>query len=284
MDEKRILGRGLSSIFNDLQKQNKVDEDIVATEILIKLITRNPKQPRKIFNKEKMDELIDSIKSEGVLQPILVRKIFDTESEHKYQIIAGERRWRASVDLNLEKIPAIVLECNDQTALQLGLIENLQRDNLSAIEEATSIKSLIDEFGKTQEEISKMISKSRSHVANMLRLLKLPESVQEMVQSGELTAGHARAILESENPEELAKKIINDKLNVRETESIVRSKKQKKTDIEKDQDIYMLEKTLQEYFGTKVSFIPKQDGGVIQIHFYDYNSLDKFLEKITGIV
>ncbi|MDR0625177.1 MAG: ParB/RepB/Spo0J family partition protein [Holosporales bacterium] len=240
------LGRGLAAIFNDVQPYVGADSEseIVAIEIPVYSVTTNPSQPRKFFNEAKMQELIESIKMEGVLQPILVRKFsgeLDGESGEeaasqdpsstdvlttvKYQIIAGERRWRAAMANNMSTIPAVIIECNDQTALQLGLIENLQRDNLSALEEANSIKSLINDFGKTQEEIAEMLCKSRSYIANTLRLLKLPQSVQDMLQNRQISAGHARAILESPEPEEVARRIVNEKLSVRSTEIIVRKQK-----------------------------------------------------------
>ncbi|MDR3285424.1 MAG: ParB/RepB/Spo0J family partition protein [Holosporales bacterium] len=304
--ENKNLGRGLSAIFNDLQQQNSLESDIVAIEILTKLISTNPQQPRKFFDEKKMDELIDSIKKEGILQPILVRKVMNGDSDTMYQIVAGERRWRAVVSLNIPKIPAIILECNDQTALQLGLIENLQRDNLSIIEEAVTIRALIENFEKTQEEIADMICKSRSYVTNTLRLLKLPTTVQEMLQKRQITPGHARAILESNDPEIFAKRIVEENLTVRDIESMVQFEKRKipivgkapqiltkdfnisekkiinENILKENQDLLLLEQKISEYLEARIKILPKGNGGVIQIYFHDYNFFDKIIAKITS--
>lgn len=281
------LGKGLSVIFHDLQQQNNLEKSIVAVELNLKDITPNPHQPRKYFDDDAMQELKKSIEREGVLQPILVRKIVSTEKED-YQIIAGERRWRAATQVNLQTIPAIILECDDQTALQLGLIENLQRDGLSPLEEATSIRSLMEDFHKTQEEIAEMLSKSRSYVANTVRLLRLPETVQELLRTRKITAGHARAILDAEDPEAMAQKIIQNNLSVRETEDMMkpyksRSKKENcSPTTEQNSDILALENTFSGYFQTKVKISTKGDGGVIQIYFKDYNVLDDILNKVSN--
>ncbi|MDR0633212.1 MAG: ParB/RepB/Spo0J family partition protein [Holosporales bacterium] len=284
MSEKKILGRGLSAIFDDLP-QDPTSQDIVAVEIEIKSITTDPKQPRKFFDEEKMSELIQSIKNEGVLQPILVRKIENQENASEgqiYQIIAGERRWRASAFLQRRTIPAIVLECGEQTALQLSLIENLQREGLTAIEEAATIKRFIDVYSRTQEEVAVMISKSRSYVANALRLLKLPQSVQELIQTNQISVGHARAIVESDDPEAFAQKIVAGKINVRETEKLARlEKKQLFKENKENDDLLFLETKLSEFFHTKVQIIPKQKGAILQMFFEDYNALDKILAKVT---
>jgi ParB family chromosome partitioning protein len=255
MGTGKKLGRGLAAIFNDLQTHSvpKSESEIVAIEVPMSSIITNPEQPRKFFDETKMQELIESVKLEGVLQPILVRKFFSnqkdatqidsenadsattaitstvsptSDSSVKYQIIAGERRWRAATANKMTTIPAVIIECNEQTALQLGLMENLQRDNLSALEEAASIKTLISNFGKTQEEIADLLCKSRSYITNTLRLLKLPQKVQEMLQNKQISAGHARAILESDDPEGIAERIVEGRLSVRETEMIVRKQRE----------------------------------------------------------
>lgn len=288
-NNKNILGRGLSAIFNEIEGQNSLEDNIVAIEVPLQQIIPNPNQPRKFFDNAEMDELVASIEKEGVLQPILIRKTLQIDSNQpEYQIIAGERRWRAATKLNLDTIPAIVIECDDQTALQLSLVENMQRHNLSPLEEAQSMKTLMDEFHKTQEEIAVMLSKSRSYVANMVRLLRLPEPVQTMLQKKEISAGHARAILDADDPEAVAKDIIENKLSVRDIENKMKKhaphnsiKREKSIP---NEDIALLEKSISEYFKMNVKIITRSTGGgSIQIYFNDYNDLDVFLEKITGI-
>lgn len=282
-NDKHPLGRGLSAIFEEMNPQVPLSENIVSIEIPLQSIRPNPDQPRKHFEPEEMQGLIASIEKEGVLQPILVR--VKKELNDQYEIIAGERRWRAAQHIHLEKIPAIVLECDDLTALQLSLIENMQRHDLSPLEEAASIKTLMDKFNKTQAEVATMLSKSRSYIANVLRLLRLPENVQDMLQKGDLSVGHARALLDTENAEELAQDIVQNKLSVRDVEQQKRQKKEKPWKNQPDEDLALLEKSISDYFGLKsrLSIRGIDGGGSIQLFFSDYDELDKFLEKITGI-
>ncbi|MDR1907930.1 MAG: ParB/RepB/Spo0J family partition protein [Holosporales bacterium] len=277
--DKRNLGKGLDSIFMDLTPPTSLESNIVAVEIALSLISPNPKQPRKSFDDESMKELTESIKREGILQPILVRSV----AQNEYQIIAGERRWRAATNLALKTIPAIILECDDTTALQLGLIENLQRDGLAPLEEATAIKALMDDFDKTQEDVATMLSKSRSYVSNMIRLLKLPESVQSLLSAKKISAGHARAILESDNPEDIARKIVQNNLSVRDTEALVRHQRQSPVsgEYERSSDFLIIEQSLSEFFQARVKVYSKGIGGVVQIYFDDYNKLDDIVGKIS---
>lgn len=273
--DKNILGRGLSEIFDD----SAIGKNIVAVEIPLNKVEANWKQPRKFFDDNQMSELVDSVRNEGILQPIIVRKVTnEADSSIEYQIIAGERRWRAAKILDFQKIPAVILECNEETALQLGLIENLQREDLSPLEEANSIRALIDDFGKTQEEIAKMLSKSRSYISNTLRLLKLPDSVKDLLRKKQITAGHARAILLAEDQEGFAKNIIENNMSVRETENIMRQ--QNKAAVVPS-DLAVLERTISDKLKMYVRIIQKSKGGIIQIFFDNYDDLDTFIERFS---
>ncbi|MDR1597651.1 MAG: ParB/RepB/Spo0J family partition protein [Holosporales bacterium] len=277
--DKNNLGKGLESIFLDLAPKDSLESSIVAVELDISLISPNPNQPRKSFDDDSMRELTESIKQEGILQPILVRKITHDE----YQIIAGERRWRAATTLFMTKVPVVILECNNSTALQLGLIENLQRDDLAPLEEAIAIKSLMTDFDRTQEDVATMLSKSRSYISNMLRLLKLPTSVQDLLSAKKISAGHARAILEAEDPEEIARKIIQNNLSVRDTEALVRHRRNSNVsgEHERSSDFLTIESALSEFFQARVRVYSKGIGGVVQIYFDDYNKLDDIVGKVS---
>jgi ParB family chromosome partitioning protein len=222
---EKKLGRGLSALLGDSKNQNQLptnkNQELVE-EITLTRIKAGIYQPRRNFNETEIEELADSIKEKGVIQPIILRKIDD---ENNFEIIAGERRFRASQMAGLKVIPAIVKKLNNHEALELALIENIQRADLSLIEEALGYKKLIAEFSYTQDQIAKKLGKSRTHVTNLLRLLNLPEKVQSMLDSGKISMGHARAIINSNNPEKLADKIVSESLNVRDVEDLVRDEK-----------------------------------------------------------
>ncbi|GHS92158.1 chromosome-partitioning protein ParB [Alphaproteobacteria bacterium] len=288
-EERKNLGRGLEAIFLDLTTQPVPQQgkpNVVAVELPLGQIKPNPDQPRKFFDAERMEELKQSLAKEGVLQPLLVRRMQTGSGDGaiEYQIIAGERRWRAAESLGIEKIPAIILECDNQTALQLGLIENLQREELSPLEEAQAIHSLVTDFDRTQEDVAKMLSKSRSYIANALRILKLPEAVKDMLQKKEITVGHARAILEAFDPEAMAKKIIGEKLSVREVEQEMREKAQKpwgdplpRSSRISNPDIETIEEVFSKYFHTSVKVALRGEGGIIQVFFKNYNKLEEIM-------
>lgn len=225
---EKKLGRGLSALLGDSKNQNQLptnkNQELVE-EIALTRIKAGIYQPRRNFNETEIEELADSIKEKGVIQPIILRKIDD---ENNFEIIAGERRFRASQMAGLKVIPAIVKKLNNHEALELALIENIQRADLSLIEEALGYKKLIAEFSYTQDHIAKKLGKSRTHVTNLLRLLNLPDRVQAMLDSGKISMGHARAIINSNNPEKLADKIVNESLNVRDVEDLVRDEKVEK--------------------------------------------------------
>ena len=268
---KRGLGRGLEALIPMEQKS----EEIVQ-EIDIKKIIANDRQPRKDFDEQKLDELADSMKQHGVLQPVILRKKGST-----YELVAGERRWRAAAKAGIEKIPAIVKELSNSDVMEIALIENLQREDLNPMEEALAYRSLMSDFGLTQEELSKRVGKSRSLIANTVRLLNLDKEIQDLVSQDKLTAGHARALLSIQGNKErlnLAKKISAEALSVRQTEQIV-----KKIQRPKEINPVMLDITekLQRTLGTRVRIKGNEKRGKIEIEFYSGDELERILETIV---
>ena len=276
--QKKGLGRGLSSLMGDVEISIKENNNKLSdTRIPISKLRANPLQPRRLFNKESINELAASIKSKGLVQPILVRP--SEKNPGDYEIIAGERRWRAAQIAQLHEMPAVIKNLNDVETLEIAIIENVQRSDLTVIEEATGYKKLIESYGHTQEQLSEIVGKSRSHVANIMRLLTLPQSIQDMITEGKISAGHARAIMNSAFPEKLAEKIISENLSVREAESIAKQGKNhiKKVRL-KDPDTVDLENSLSQKLGLNVEINHKGNkGGHIKI---DYKNLDQ-LELVT---
>jgi len=261
---KKGLGRGLSSLIGDSSKK------IEKNKISINDLTRNQFQPRKNFSKESLEELANSIREQGVIQPIIVRP--NKSSEGKYEIIAGERRWLASQNAGLHEIPAVVLNVNDVKSLEFSIIENVQRQDLDPIEEARGYQRLIDDFNYNQEKLSQFIGKSRSYIANSLRLLSLPDEVLAMVEQGDLSAGHARSLINLNNSIEIAKKIIQKKLSVRQSEILVKQFRHKKFKlvVKKDSNILDLQKVLEEKIGLTVSINNKKNNtGTISFEYRD---------------
>ena len=272
---KKGLGRGLSSLLGDSQKK------IETNKIPIKDLSRNKFQPRKNFNKESLEELTNSIREQGVIQPILVRP--DKTNDGKYEIIAGERRWLASQNAGLHEIPVVILDVDDNKSLEFAIVENVQRQDLNPIEEAKSYQRLINDFNYNQEKLSKFIGKSRSYIANSLRLLGLPEEVLAMLVSGSLSAGHARTLIGLNNASEIGKKIIKRKLSVRQSEVLARQFKDKKFKLvhKKDSNILDLQKDLEEKTGLSVSINNKKNNyGTISFEYRDLDQLDKLINTI----
>ena len=272
---KKGLGRGLSSLLGDSSK--KIETNKVSINDLI----RNKFQPRKNFNKESLDELTNSIKEQGVIQPIVVRP--SKSSEGKYEIIAGERRWLASQNAGLHDVPVVVLDVDDVKSLEFAIVENVQRQDLNPIEEARGYQSLIDEFNYNQDKLSKFIGKSRSYIANSLRLLSLPNEILLMVEEGKLSAGHARSLIGLHNSINIAKQIIQKKLSVRQAEILARQFRDKKLKLieKKDPNILDLQKSLEEKTGLNVSVTNKKNNsGTIA---FEYSDLDQ-LERITNTI
>ena len=272
---KKGLGRGLSSLLGDSSK--KIETNKVSINDLI----RNKFQPRKNFNKESLDELTNSIKEQGVIQPIVVRP--SKSPEGKYEIIAGERRWLASQNAGLHDVPVVVLDVDDVKSLEFAIVENVQRQDLNPIEEARGYQSLIDEFNYNQDKLSKFIGKSRSYIANSLRLLSLPNEILLMVEEGKLSAGHARSLIGLHNSINIAKQIIQKKLSVRQAEILARQFRDKKFKLieKKDPNILDLQKSLEEKTGLNVSVTNKKNNsGTIA---FEYRDLDQ-LERITNTI
>ena len=272
---KKGLGRGLSSLLGDSSK--KIETNKVSINDLI----RNKFQPRKNFNKESLDELTNSIKEQGVIQPIVVRP--SKSPEGKYEIIAGERRWLASQNAGLHDVPVVVLDVDDVKSLEFAIVENVQRQDLNPIEEARGYQSLIDEFNYNQDKLSKFIGKSRSYIANSLRLLSLPNEILLMVEEGKLSAGHARSLIGLHNSINIAKQIIQKKLSVRQAEILARQFRDKKFKLieKKDPNILDLQKSLEAKTGLNVSVTNKKNNsGTIA---FEYSDLDQ-LERITNTI
>ena len=272
---KKGLGRGLSSLLGDSSK--KID----VNKVSIKDLTRNELQPRKHFDKESLEELTNSIKEQGVIQPIVVRP--NKLLEGKYEIIAGERRWLASQNAGLHEVPVVILHVDDVKSLELAIVENIQRQDLNSIEEARGYQRLVDDFNYNQEKLSQFIGKSRSYIANSLRLLSLPEDVLLMVERGNLSAGHARTLIGLNNSVDIAKKIIQKKLSVRQSEILVKQFRDKKFKLisQKDSNVLDLQKDLEEKTGLNVSINNKKNNsGVISFEYRDLEQLDKLINII----
>ena len=272
---KKGLGRGLSSLLGD--SSTKID----INKVSIKDLTRNKLQPRKHFDKESLVELTNSIKEQGVIQPIVVRP--NKLLEGKYEIIAGERRWLASQNAGLHEIPVVILNVDDVKSLEFAIVENIQRQDLNSIEEARGYRRLVDDFNYNQGKLSQFISKSRSYIANSLRLLSLPEDVLLMVERGNLSAGHARTLIGLNNSVDIAKKIIQKKLSVRQSEILVKQFRDKKFKLisQKDSNVLDLQKDLEEKTGLNVSINNKKNNsGIISFEYRDLNQLDKLINVI----
>ena len=287
---KRGLGRVLSALLGEVQREQPVSPDAHrpagVTMLSIASITPNPDQPRRHFDDEALDELAASLAARGLIQPIVVRP-----RGHGYQIVAGERRWRAAQRARLHEVPVIVRELDDVQTLELAIIENIQRQDLNAIEEAEAYQRLTKQFGHTQEALGKLVNKSRSHVANLLRLLELPESVRVMVASGTLDMGHARALITAPDPEALAREVVNRGLSVRETEKLARGGRPpakrgpSEAPIEyksMDADIGALERHLGDILGLKVQIEHQGKGGRVVIGYSTLDQLDLVCQRLSG--
>lgn len=282
--KKGGLGRGIDMIFSDNEKKN--EEATGAATVRIALVEPKVGQPRKNFDAEELQNLALSIAQYGIIQPITVRKVGDM-----YRIIAGERRWRAARMAGLSEIPVVIMDADEQKSAEMALVENIQRENLNPIEEAEAIEALMDEFGLTQDEASKRIGRSRSSVANLLRLLDLPDSVREYVSSGALSAGHAKAILALENKdrtEEAAKTVIAAEMSVRDTEKLIRKMNAEKLNVDKPAPTEginytrELERKVEKALGRRVKI--KENGKLssISIGYTDYEDLEKVLLALCG--
>jgi ParB family transcriptional regulator, chromosome partitioning protein len=280
------LGRGLASLIGDAPvTQPRMPPEGEQRMVPIELVRAGKLNPRKTFKEDELAELADSIREKGLVQPILVRP--EPGSSSSYEIVAGERRWRASQRAGLHTIPVIVRELADQEVLELAIIENVQRADLNAIEEAAGYHELIERYAYTQERLAEVIGKSRSHLANTLRLLKLPMTVQSMVEDGKLTAGHARALVGRDDAEAIANKIVESQLNVRDVEALVQagteSVQTTRRVRDKDADTKAFEKELADILGLKVE-IRRGSGesGVLQIKYGNFDQLDYIRVRLMG--
>lgn len=296
---EKKLGRGLSALIgeNKAKKESapaisNADQKLIES-IEMSKITAGIYQPRKNFNKEELQELADSIQQSGLIQPITLRKVND---EDHYEIIAGERRFRAAKLAGFTSIPSIVKKINNHEALELAIVENVQRADLSLIEEAAGYQQLINEFAYTQDQIAKRVGKSRSHITNLLRLLGLPESVRELLDKKLISMGHARAIINSNNPEKLAKRVVDEALNVRQIEDLVRDEKvekarnipvlvrtESKIKFVNSEHLTALENQLSELLEmeAKISFNSFKNSGKISIKFSDFDKVQEMVRKLA---
>jgi|TARA_Y100000310_G_scaffold103568_1_gene101946 ParB family chromosome partitioning protein len=274
---KRGLGRGLSSLIGDVGVSSNKNK------LSISSIIRNKFQPRKIYDKESLDELTNSIKERGIIQPIVVRRSEDQDD--KFEIIAGERRWLAAQNAGLHEIPVVEVEANDLKSLEFAIVENVQRQDLNPIEEAQGYQKLIEKFNYDQEKVAKFIGKSRTHIANCLRLLSLPKDIILLIEEGKLSQGHAKILVGLENSYFLAKKIIDKKLSVRQSENLVRilkSSKKIKT-ILQDPNLKNFEESIQEKTGIKVSIRNKKNNtGQITFEYKDLDQLNRLIMVIKA--
>lgn len=306
--EKRTnLGRGLAALFGDENEDYASLDKVRSTkEVPIEHLHPNRFQPRQYFDDEALASLTDSIRENGVLQPIIVRRHPDRASE--YEIIAGERRWRASQKALLHEVPVVIRDFTDSQALEVAIVENVQRQDLSPLEEAEGYRRLMDEFSHTQEDLGRVVGKSRSHIANTLRLLTLPDEVKSFLDAGQLSAGHARALIGADNPTSLAKRIFADGLSVRETERLIKKSKSGETDqpkksveqvvtaspggknaeprpvpFEKDADTIALERDLSNMLGLEVAIEFYGKGGSLTIRYETLEQLDDVLHRLNQV-
>jgi len=289
-NKNKGLGRGLSALMSDIQPVNEpsaTGSKSADQLIPIEKISPNPDQPRRRFEQDKLDELAASIAEKGVIQPIIVRK--NPTADDEYQIVAGERRWRAAQLAQLHEVPALVRDFNDTEVLEVAIIENIQRADLNSVDEAAGYKALMSQFGHTQEQLATVLGKSRSHIANMMRLLNLPDQVLELLAQNKISAGHARALIGHDDAVELAQKIVTQNLSVRDVEKLVKGPISKPTisparPADKDADTVQIERDLAAQLGLKVSIDHKAgtDGGKVTLNYKSLEQLDDLLRLLSG--
>jgi ParB family chromosome partitioning protein len=287
-DGRSRLGRGLAALMGDVGEETRIVERARnQRRVPIEFLKPNPRNPRHGFSDAELDELAASIKERGIIQPIVVRPVRGTADA--FEIIAGERRWRAAQRAELHDVPIVSIDATDGESLELAIIENVQRSDLNPLEEAMGYQSLADEFDHSTEEIAKIVGKSRSHVANTMRLLKLSDTVKAFINSGKLTAGHARTLIGQPNADVLAEEIVNRGLNVRQVEAMARrSGKEQANALKpkrrtgKDPDTAALEKRLSDVLGLQVSVDHRAGWGILQIHYRNLDQLEDVLRRLEG--
>lgn len=282
---KRRLGRGLAALIGEMDKPDAPETAASDDHVAIEQVSANPNNPRRHFAETELADLTQSIREHGIVQPVVVRP---SRNAAGFEIIAGERRWRAAQRAGLTEIPVIIREVDDRVALELAIVENVQRADLNPVEEARGYQQLVDDHSYTQAELAKVIGKSRSHVANTLRLLTLPDTVRDMLADGALSAGHARALITADNPVDLARRIIDEGLSVRQAESLAQEKGQinkgkkaeGKTAAGKDSDTKALEKALSDKTGLAVSITGSGESGVVKIAYKSLDQLDEICRRL----
>ena len=280
MSKKKGLGRGLSALFGDEKPKAKTQEINKQNYIAISDLSRNPYQPRQNFSEEKLEELVKSIKKNGIIQPIAVRP--HKSDPHKFEIVAGERRWLAAQRAGLHEIPVTILYLSDVESLEVAIVENIQRDDLNPIEEARGYKRLNDEFNYDHESISKLMSKSRSHISNTLRLLTLPQDVISMLEEGTLTSGQARPLIGISNASAIAEEIVRKNYSARKVEYLTRNQKGSKKDKFIDSNILKAQEKIQKSLGLKVRIINKKNNsGKVTIEYKDLDQFELVSDLLT---
>ncbi|CAH2407221.1 ParB/RepB/Spo0J family partition protein [Mesorhizobium ventifaucium] len=284
---RKRLGRGLAALIGEIDRPAAVEKQGMNADgkVPIEFLSPNPKNPRRHFGDADLTDLAQSIREHGVVQPVVARP--SPTQAGRYEIIAGERRWRAAQRAGLSDIPIIVRDVNDRTALELAIIENVQRTDLNPVEEAVGYQQLIDDHGYTQADLGQVIGKSRSHVANTLRLLKLPEVIRDMLVDGALSAGHARTLVTAQDPAGLAKRIVEDGLSVRQAEALAQMpagaptvKRQPAAPVQKDADTRALEKLMTDMIGMFVTIEHNERGGVISVAYRTLEQLDELCRRL----
>ncbi len=284
---RRRLGRGLAALIGEIDRSIEPAVANVRSDAHapIEMLRPNPRNPRRQFGEADLTDLAQSIREHGVVQPVIVRPVAGEAGQ--YEIIAGERRWRAAQRAGLSEIPVLVREVNDRTALELAIVENVQRADLNPLEEASGYQQLIDEHNYTQADLGQVIGKSRSHVANTLRLLRLPDEVRSLLADGALSAGHARTLVTAPDPERLARRIVEEGLSVRQAEALSQqpsstNSRARKEIVEKDADTVALERLLSDATGLKVSVAHKDKGGEVRISYRSLDQLDELCRRLKG--
>lgn len=288
-ETRKRLGRGLAALIGEMDKPANATAQPAASadrRVSVELITPNPRNPRRSFGEADLTDLTQSIREHGLVQPIVVRPLPEAG---RFELIAGERRWRAAQRAGLTEIPIIIRDVNDRTALELAIIENVQRADLNPVEEALGYQQLIDEHQYTQADLGQVIGKSRSHVANTLRLLKLPDVIRDLLVDGSLSAGHARTLVTAHDPAGLAKRIVEEGLSVRQAEALAQAPAPDEqppktvTKLEKDPDTRSLERLLSDVVGLKVAINHKEQGGDLRISYKTLEQLDDLCHRLKAV-
>ena len=281
------LGRGLAALIGDVGSEASVERGRGQRRVPIEFLRRNPRNPRHIFSDAELDELAASIRERGIIQPIVARAV--RGAADAFEIIAGERRWRAAQRAGMHEVPVVVVEASDSEALEIAIIENVQRTDLNPLEEATGYQMLADQFSYGQDGIAKVVGKSRSHVANTLRLLKLPDAVKTYINAGKISAGHARALINQPDPEALAREIVERGLNVRDVEALAQERAEaagkpaaarKRARARKDADTVALEKRVSDALGLAVSIDHYGKAGVLHVRYRTLEQLDEIVRRL----